>query len=95
MFAYPKNKQTSEQQLRDEYDCYTEVQQQTGINPDTPPPSAPSSADMQSVQQQASQSASSQLQHQYSQAKSAYNHQMDTFKRGFSACMDARDYSVK
>jgi hypothetical protein len=45
--------------------------------------------------QQAAQSASSQLQHQYSQAKSAYNQQMDTFKRGFSACMDARDYSVK
>ena len=34
MFAYPKNNQSSDQQLRDEYDCYTLVQQQTGINPD-------------------------------------------------------------
>src|ERR1700761_4469763 len=34
MFAYPKNNQGNDQQLRDEYDCYTTVQQQTGINPD-------------------------------------------------------------
>jgi hypothetical protein len=30
-----------------------------------------------------------------SQAMFAYNKKMDTFKRGFSACMDARGYSVK
>jgi len=39
-------------------------------------------------------SQQAQLQQQSSQAKAAYNKQMDTFKRGFSACMDARGYSV-
>jgi hypothetical protein len=31
MFAYGRNSQSHDQQLRDEYDCYTQVQQQTGI----------------------------------------------------------------
>ena len=157
MFAYAKNNQSNDQQLRDEYDCYTQVQQQTGINPDAPAPSGPSQADVQAAQQQAAanapqqqggrargaargaaggaviggisgdagkgaaigatvgtvrggrqqrqaneqskqqaaQSAGAQMQQQSSQAKAAYNKQMDTFKRGFSACMDARGYSVK
>jgi hypothetical protein len=157
MFAYPKNNQSNDQQLRDEYDCYTTVQQQTGINPDAPRPSGPSGADVQAAQQQAAanapqaqggrargaargavggavvggiagdagkgaaigatvgtvrggrqqrqaneaskqqaaQSAGAQVQQQANQAQAAYNQQMDTFKRGFSACMDARGYSVK
>ena len=57
MFAYPKNNQSSDQQLRDEYDCYTLVQQQTGINPETPPPSGPSSAQVQNAEQQAAANA--------------------------------------
>src|SRR6266581_1162301 len=44
MFAYAKNNQSNDQQLRDEHDCYTSVQQQTGINPDAPPPAGPSAA---------------------------------------------------
>jgi Glycine-zipper domain len=157
MFAYPKNNQSNDQQLRDEYDCYTTVQQQTGINPDTPAPTGPSAAEVQTAQaqaaenapeakggrargaakgavggavvggiagnagagaavgatvgtvrggrkqreaneasqQQAAQAAGTQMQQQASQAQAAYNKQMDTFKRGFSACMDARGYSVK
>src|SRR3954471_11619311 len=30
MFVYPKNNQDHNQQLRDEYDCYTVVEEQTG-----------------------------------------------------------------
>src|SRR5271168_4377953 len=41
------------------------------------------------------QSAASQRHQAYAQSKAAYNKQIDTFKRGFSACMDARGYSVK
>jgi len=157
MFAYPKNNQSNDQQLRDEYDCYTTVLQQTGINPEAPPPSGPSSAQVQAAEQQAAanapeaqggrargaakgalggaalgaitgnagrgaavgatvgtvrggrkqraaneeskqqaaQAAGAQMQHQANQAKAEYNQEMDTFKRGFSACMDARGYSVK
>src|SRR6516164_816425 len=157
MFVYPKNNQSRDQQLRDELDCYNQVQQQTGINPDTAPPSAPSSGQVQAAQdqaaaqapqaqggrvrgaargaaggamvgaiagdagkgaaagavvgtmrggrrqreanaaskQQAAQSASSQLQQEHQQALAAYNKEKDTFKRGFSACLDARNYSVK
>jgi hypothetical protein len=157
MFVYPRNNQSNDQQLRDEYACYTTVQQQTGINPDIPAPSGASSAQVQAAQQQAAanapqaqggrvrgaargaaggamvgaitgnagrgaavgatvgtvrggrkqrqaneqsqqqaaQSAGAQVQQQSRQAQAAYNKQMDTFKRGFSACMDARGYSVK
>ena len=137
--------------------CYTQVQQQTGIDPDAAAPSGPSAAQVQAAeqqaaanapqaqggrvrgaakgaaggamvgaitgnagrgggcgatvgtvrggrkqrqaneqsQQQAAESAGAQAQQQANQAKAAYNKQMDTFKRGFSACMDARGYSVK
>jgi hypothetical protein len=157
MFAYPRNNQSHDQQLTDEYACYTQVEQQTGINPDAAAPSGPSAAQVQAAeqqaaanapqaqggrvrgaakgaaggamvgaitgnagrgaavgatvgtvrggrkqrqaneqsQQQAAQSAGAQAQQQANQAKAAYNKQMDTFKRGFSACMDARGYSVK
>jgi hypothetical protein len=157
MFAYAKNNQSHDQQLRDEYDCYAQIQQQTGIDPDTPAPAGPSSAEVQAAQQQAAanapqaqggrargagrgaargaviggiagdagkgaaigaaagtvrggkqqrqaneqskqqaaQSAGEEMQQQSSQAQTAYNKQMDTFKRGFSSCMDARGYSVK
>lgn len=157
MFVYPKNNQSKDQQLRDELDCYNQVQQQTGINPETRPPGGPSSSQVQVAQQQAAeqapqaqggrvrgaargaaggamvgaiagdagkgaaagavvgtmrggrqqrqaneasrqqaaQSASSQMQQQYKQALATYNEQRDTFKRGFSACMDSRSYSVK
>jgi len=57
MFAYAKNNQTNDQQLRDEYDCNTQVQQQTGINPDAPAPSGPSAADVQAAEQQAAANA--------------------------------------
>jgi len=45
--------------------------------------------------QQAAQSAGAEMQQQSSQAIAAHDKQMDIFKRGFSACMDARGYSVK
>jgi hypothetical protein len=35
------------------------------------------------------------VQQQYQSQKAAYDQQMKTFKRAFSACMDARGYSVK
>lgn len=157
MFAYPKNNQTRDQQLRDELDCYNQVQQQTSISPETPPPAPPTSAELQAAQQQAAaqapdarggrargaargaaggamvgaiagdagkgaaagavvgtmrggmkqreanaaskeqaaQAGSARVTQRYQQAKAEYNKQIDTFKRGFSACMDARGYSVK
>jgi hypothetical protein len=47
------------------------------------------------AKQTGAQSAVSQQQQAYGQSKAAYNQRMSTFKRGFSACMDARSYSVK
>jgi YMGG-like Gly-zipper len=46
-------------------------------------------------QQQGAQAAVNQQQQAYSQSKAAYNQQLATFKRGFTACMEARAYSVK
>jgi hypothetical protein len=157
MFAYPKNNQNRDQQLRDELDCYNLSQQQSGVNPDAPAPAAPTSADISAAQkeaasgaqqaqggrargaargaaggamigaiagdagkgagigavagtmrggmqqrqtnaatkQQAAQQGGSQVQQGYAQAKASYDQGMSTFKRAFSACMDARAYSVK
>jgi len=157
MFAFAKNNQSQDQQLRDEYDCYGMVQQQTGINPEAPPPAGASAADVQAAQDQAAanapqakggrargaargavggaviggiagdagtgaavgatvgtvrggrqqrkaneaskdqaaQAAGAQVQQQANQAQAAYDQQINTFKKGFSACMDARGYSVK
>ena len=44
---------------------------------------------------QGAQNAVSQQNQAYAQSKAAFNKQIDTFKRGFSACMDAKNYSVK
>src|SRR5271155_120456 len=46
-------------------------------------------------QEAGAQSAATQQHQAYAQSKAAYNKQIDTFKRGFSACMDAHGYSVK
>ena len=40
MFAYPKNQQSADQQLKDENECYASAKQQTGIDPQAPPPAA-------------------------------------------------------
>ena len=47
------------------------------------------------MKQQAAQQGGSQVQQSYAQAKAAYDQSMNTFKRAFAACMDARAYSVK
>jgi len=45
--------------------------------------------------QQAAQATAQQQQQQEAQAKGTYQQGIDTFKRGFSACLEARGYSVK
>jgi hypothetical protein len=49
----------------------------------------------EAAQEQGAQAAASQQHQAYAQNKAAYNKKIDTFKRGFSACMDARGYSVQ
>jgi hypothetical protein len=159
MFAYPKNGQNADQQLKDESDCYGSARQNTGVDPQAPPPSGPSAQQQQAAQQQAGQQAkqdvskggtvkgaaggaaggaaigaiagdagkgaaigatvgaiagrrkqrtkeeqakeqaaqqTAQAQQQtQAQTQAQYAASQDTFKRAFSACMDARGYSVK
>lgn len=38
LFAFPRNNQSADQQLRDETDCYGAARQRTGIDSQTPPP---------------------------------------------------------
>src|SRR5256884_10004501 len=38
MFAYPKKEQTADQQLKDENECFASAKQQSGIDPQAPPP---------------------------------------------------------
>jgi hypothetical protein len=47
------------------------------------------------AKQQAAQATAQQQQQQEAQAKATHQQAIDTFKRAFSACMDARGYSIK
>lgn len=159
MFAYPKNQQNADQQLKDESECYGSAKQNTGSDPQGTPPIAPTTQDLQAAQQQAAQQAGKDVpkggtvagsargaaggavvgaiagnagtgaaigatvgamsgrrrqreaeaqakqqaaqktaqSQQQAQAQENAQHQarIDSFKRAFSACMDARGYSVQ
>ncbi|HEY1965370.1 MAG TPA: hypothetical protein VGG59_10590, partial [Acidobacteriaceae bacterium] len=41
MYAYPKNNQSSDQQLKDENDCYGSAKQNSGVDPQAAAPAAP------------------------------------------------------
>ncbi len=159
LFAYPKNQQNADRQLKDESECYGSARQNTRIDPQAPAPARPSidqqeaaqkqpaqaaekevskggsvkgaaggaaggaaigaiagdagkgaaagaamgavrgrrkqkMAEAQAKQQSAQQAAQAQQQAQ-SQAQAQQRAALDTFRRAFSACMDARGYSVQ
>ena len=158
MFAYPKNQQSADQQMKDENECFASTKQQSGIDPQAPPPPAKTEEQKKAEQQaaadnakqakggraqgaargaaggaaigaaaddeagtgaaagatagamaggrrqrkankaakqQAAQATAQQQQQEEAQAKATYQQGIDTFKRGFSACLDSRGYSVK
>jgi hypothetical protein len=157
LFAFPKNNQSADQQLKDEAECYGSAKQRTGIDAQTPPPKGLSEEEKKAAQQQAAENAPKaeggrvrgaargaaggaaigaiagdagkgagagavagtmrggmaqrQANAQSKQQAGAQTaaaqkkaeeqlllqHQegIDTFQRAFSACMDARGYSVK
>jgi hypothetical protein len=85
--AYPKKQQSADQQLKDENECFASAKQQTGIDPQAPPPAT-------IPKEQATQANAQQQKQEKAQAKAAYKKSMDNFKREFTACMEAREYSV-
>src|SRR6266566_4769560 len=91
MFAYPKKEQTADQQLKDENECFASAKQQSGIDPQAPPPATKTEEQKKAEQQATAQ----QQQQQEAQARATHQQGIDTFKRAFSACMDARGYSIK
>jgi len=42
VYAYPKNNQNADQQLKDENECYASARQNSGVDPTAHPPAAPS-----------------------------------------------------
>jgi len=95
MFAYPTKNQNADQQLKDESQCYGSAKQNTGVDPQAPAPAATSAESQQAAQQQAAQQTAQAEQQAQNQATAQQQQKLDTFKRPFSACMDARGYSVK
>lgn len=61
MYAYPKNKQTPDQQLKDESECYGAARQNSDVDPQAPAPAPPSSEVQQAEQQQAAKQAASDM----------------------------------
>ena len=158
MYAYPKNQQSADQQLKDENECFASAKQQSGIDPQAAAPATKTDEQKKAEQQaaadnakqakggrvkgaakgaaggaaigavaddeagkgaaagatagtmvggakqrrankaskqQAAQATAQQQQQQEAQAKATHQQGIDAFKRGFSACMDARGYSIK
>jgi YMGG-like Gly-zipper len=158
LFAYPKNQQSADQQLKDENDCFASAKQQTGIDPLAPLPATKTEEQKKAEQQaaadnakqarggrvrgaargaaggaavgaiaddeagkgaaagatagavvggakqrqankaakqQAAQATAQQQQQEEAQAQATHQQGIDTLKRAFSACMDARGYSIK
>jgi hypothetical protein len=57
MFAFPKNGQNADQQLKDESECYGMAKQRTGIDAQAPPPQGLSEDEKKLAQQQAASNA--------------------------------------
>jgi hypothetical protein len=57
MFAYPKNNQNSDQQAKDESECYGTARQNSGVDPQAPAPAAPNAQAQQASQKAAAQQA--------------------------------------
>jgi hypothetical protein len=57
MFAFPKNGQNADQQLKDESECYGMAKQRTGIDAQAPPPKGLSEEEKKAAQQQAANNA--------------------------------------
>ena len=133
LYVYPKNQQSSTQQLTDESQCYTNAKTQSGFDPNAtaPAPSTKakdqkSSSDkpmakgaargaaisgvtggdpaagarrgaiiggIKSRRQQKQETGQAEKQAQATKTQS--QQKLDDFKRSMSACLDARDYSVK
>jgi hypothetical protein len=57
LYAYPKNQQGADQQLKDENECFTSAKQQSGINPQAPPPATKTDEEKKAEQQAAADNA--------------------------------------
>ena len=57
LFAFPRNGQNADQQLKDETECYGAAKRQTGIDPQKPAPAAPTAEQVQAAQKQAADNA--------------------------------------
>jgi hypothetical protein len=57
MFAFPRNNQSADQQLKDESDCYGMARQRTGIDTQAPVPTGPSAEEIAAAQKQAADNA--------------------------------------
>jgi hypothetical protein len=57
VFAFPRNGQNADQQLKDESECYGAARQATGIDPKAPAPTGPTAEQQQAAAQKAAKEA--------------------------------------
>ena len=57
MYAYPKNQQSADQQMKDENECFASAKQQSGIDPQAPPPATKTEEQKKAEQQAAADNA--------------------------------------
>jgi len=57
LFAFPRNGQSQDQQLKDESACYQMAKERTGLDPQKPAPTGPTVEQIQAAQKQGAESA--------------------------------------
>jgi hypothetical protein len=135
LVPYPAKKQSMEQQLKDDGECFDWTKQSTGIDPAAPPPAKAQAADtgptgarakgavrgaargaviggaidnkggegaaagavVGSARSREKEEAAKESSQQQAEAaaKSEQTAHLDTFRKGYSACMETRGYTIK
>ena len=98
LYIYPAHGQTQAQQQQDQFQCSGWAAQQTGFDPNAPPPSTQVSVPpiggpflfgrIRRYHYEQAEEAG------ISQAMAAYNSQKAAYHRAMTACLTARGYSV-
>jgi hypothetical protein len=99
VFVYPKSEQDAATQAKDTVECYDSAKQRTGIDLKAPPPAVetpePQAGGAMRGRQQQKRSNANAEQQAAEQAAATAAERKATLNKAFSACMDARSYSVK
>ena len=89
VFVFPTEGQATDQQSKDEAECYSWATNNTGSDP------FQLQKDNEAAQEQADQQAQQKAEQQTVASDQATEEQVGNFRKAFSVCLEAKDYMVK